>query len=100
MKQHIINEDRWFCDMMPRQRLDELNELLCGRFGAPPGTEIPFWDTRPIEQCGAVYWAYMEAAWEQKSLVFNMMFLNASGQMRYREDRRLKCEEIELGNVA
>ena len=96
----IVNRDRRFCDIMPLQVLDELNEFLCRRLGAPPGTDILFWDTQPIEKRGAVKRAFLRAEWRSGWLDFTMDYVNAGSEMHYGEDRRPEYGKIDLGNAA
>jgi len=102
MGQLLINEDIRFCEIMPRHWLCQINDQLVRSFGAPPGTEIPFRDIRPVERRGAVYWAYMEAHWGQAWLVFKVRYvnMNKNSLMYFSKEEFLLREEIEVGNVA
>ena len=92
MKQKIKNSEPQFEDLTSRRQRAELNELLCGRFGAPPGTEIEYRAYR-VERRGGIYWADLRAIWEGARLDFNVKFLNAFGEMSFSEGWRLKREE-------
>jgi len=75
----------------PKQRA-AINELLCGRFGAPPGTEIECKALR-VERRGGLYWADLRAAWEGARLDFSVKFMNDSGEVNFSEGWRLKRNE-------
>ena len=93
MKRTIKNSEPRFEELTSPQQRADLNELLCGQFDAPPGTEIECKAYR-VERRGGVYWADLRAIWADARLDFNVKFLNASGEMSFSEGWRLKCDEL------
>jgi len=92
MKSKIKNNEPRFEDLTSPQQRAELNELLCGQFSAPPGTEIECRACR-VERRGGIYWADLRAIWEGARLDFSVKFMNASGEMTFSEGWRLKRDE-------
>jgi len=92
MKQAIISADPRFDELTSARQRAAINRLLCGRFGAPPGTEIPYNTVCPIERRGGVYWADLKAEWDRSTLLFNVKWLNKSGEVAFAEGWCLKRE--------
>ena len=85
MKPKIKNQDPRFHDLTSRQQRADLNELLCGQLGAPPGTEIVY-RTMRIARRGGIFWASMRAEWEGALLDFTVRLSNASGELVFSRD--------------
>ena len=92
MRSKIKNREPRFEELTSPQQRADLNEVLRGQFGAPPGTEIEYRACR-VERRGGVYWADLRAMWEGARLDCNVKFVNASGEMTYSEGWRLKRDE-------
>ena len=92
MRPKIKSTEPRFEELTSRQQRADLNELLCGQFGAPPGTEIACRACR-VERRGGIYWADLRAMWEGARIDFNVKFMNATGEVTFSEGWRLKRDE-------
>ena len=92
MKHTIKHGEPRFEELTSRKQRAGLNELLCGQFGAPPGTRIEYRVCR-VERRGGIYWADLRAMWEGARLDFNVKFMNATGEVTFSEGWRLKRDE-------
>ena len=94
MKQNtaVKADDLRFEELTSRRQRAGINELLCERLGAPPGTEIPY-SVCCIERRGSVYWADLLAQWEEAPLACSVKWLNTSGDVTFSQGWSLKREE-------
>jgi hypothetical protein len=91
-KTKVTSRNPGFDKLTSVQQREAINELLCERFGAPPGTEIAY-RAHGVERRGGVFSADLKAEWGKATLLFNVKFMNKTGDLEFSEGWHLKCDE-------
>jgi hypothetical protein len=89
-----------FRDCTSLEQQAAVGEVLRARLGAPPGTEIPYRDTCPVERRGSGYYrAVLQAEWANTRLDFTVVFLNRAGQVNFRETGRVEFASADIAKT-